>query len=450
MRVFSSYIFVLIILEILFLNVFFLFGIYQDSYKDLSLFFKFHYKSVLFFNFCYLLISYLTKSYTFKRHKTVIEVVYNSITCFLIFSLLLFAVAGLRANRIMSNITLTGICIALFFINTFIRVLYLYILRILYKHNKIKKDIMVFGNSSTTKSFIKSIQEKNHYGLNLIAHYIHLDKQTVQSVIDNYTFDKKVDIYLEIPSSINDTEFSSTLSYIEDKRLKVFLIPQTKSFLSTDIKPLYINSHRILQYKNFPFESKIVNLIKRIFDVSFSLVFLSLVLSWLVPVIALLIKITSKGSVFYLQERIGIEGKPFKIIKFRSMFTDAENLGPQLSTDNDPRITPIGKILRKYRIDEFPQFFNVLKGEMSIVGPRPEREYFIEQISKISPRYRRLHHVKPGITSLGQVYYGYAETVEEMVERLKYDLLYLNNYNLLMDIKIIFLTFIVIFKGKGK
>jgi lipopolysaccharide/colanic/teichoic acid biosynthesis glycosyltransferase len=132
------------------------------------------------------------------------------------------------------------------------------------------------------------------------------------------------------------------------------------------------------------------------------------------------------------------------------MYTDAEKMGPALSSDNDPRITKIGKILRKYRLDEFPQFYNVLVGDMSLVGPRPERKFFIEQIVKKAPEYLHLLKVKPGITSLGQVKYGYAENVDQMIERMKYDILYIENMSLLLDIKIITYTIQIIFAAKGK
>jgi lipopolysaccharide/colanic/teichoic acid biosynthesis glycosyltransferase len=132
------------------------------------------------------------------------------------------------------------------------------------------------------------------------------------------------------------------------------------------------------------------------------------------------------------------------------MYVDAEKMGPQLSSEDDPRITKVGKILRKLRLDELPQFWNVLIGDMSIVGPRPEREHFIKQIVKIAPHYRHLHKVKPGITSWGQVKYGYAENVDEMVRRLKFDILYLENMSLALDIRIILYTIIVMLEGRGK
>lgn len=189
--------------------------------------------------------------------------------------------------------------------------------------------------------------------------------------------------------------------------------------------------------------------VKRAIDISVSLLVLITGIPFLL-VIALVIKLTSRGPVFYFQERIGKDGRPFNIIKFRSMYADAEKTGPALSSSDDPRITPWGRVMRKTRIDEFPQFYNVLKGDMSLVGPRPERQFFINQIVQIAPHYRHLHKVRPGITSLGQVKYGYAENVEEMVKRLKYDILYIENMSPTMDFRIIVYTLLIMFQGRGK
>lgn len=166
--------------------------------------------------------------------------------------------------------------------------------------------------------------------------------------------------------------------------------------------------------------------------------------------IALLVKFSSKGPIFFTQERIGKKGIPFHIIKFRSMHMNAEKNGPALSSDKDKRITPIGRFLRKTRLDETPQFYNVLKGDMSLVGPRPERKFFIDQIMVTNPQYKYLHRVKPGITSWGQVKYGYAENIDEMIERLKFDLIYMENMSLLIDFKIMIHTILVVFQGRGK
>ena len=189
--------------------------------------------------------------------------------------------------------------------------------------------------------------------------------------------------------------------------------------------------------------------IKRAMDIVISLV----ALVALVPVfaiVALIIKRTSPGPIFYLQERIGLHNKPFQIIKFRSMVQNAEQAGkPQLSSDDDPRITPFGRFMRKYRIDELPQFWNVLKGEMSLVGPRPERKFYIDQIIPFVPAYALLHQVRPGITSMGMVKFGYAKNLDEMLERVKYDLMYLNNASLINDLKILIYTIKIVFTGRG-
>ncbi|MDP3353885.1 MAG: sugar transferase [Flavobacteriaceae bacterium] len=189
---------------------------------------------------------------------------------------------------------------------------------------------------------------------------------------------------------------------------------------------------------------------KRIFDFIFSFFILVFVLSWLIPLIAIIVYIDSNEFVFYYQERVGAKGKVFKIIKFRSMKGVPPTNDPLLSNEERNRITGLGKIIRKYRIDEFPQFFNVLKGEMSIVGPRPERQQFLTQIIQYLPKYNELQELKPGITSLGQIRFGYADSLDEMLKRARYDLKYLNNLNFWTDIKVIFATIWVVLNGKGK
>ena len=195
-------------------------------------------------------------------------------------------------------------------------------------------------------------------------------------------------------------------------------------------------------------DKKLYTIVKTVSDYLFSVIFL-LIISPLFLLLAFMIRITGKGPVIYSQDRIGKDGRPFSIYKFRTMVFDAEKGTPALSTSNDERVTVIGKVLRRYRLDEIPNFINVIKGEMSVVGPRPERLFFINQIVKKAPQYIQLHRVKPGITSLGQVRYGYASTVDEMVKRLDHDLYYLENRSLWLDMKILFLTIGTVFRGKG-
>lgn len=190
--------------------------------------------------------------------------------------------------------------------------------------------------------------------------------------------------------------------------------------------------------------------LKRALDIIVSIIAI-IILSPAFIFTAICVKATSKGPIIFSQQRIGYKGIPFKMKKFRSMFIDAEKDGvPKLSSDNDSRITPFGKFLRKVRLDEIPQFFSVLKGDMAIVGPRPERQFFIDQIVEVAPQYRLLQKIKPGITSWGQVKYGYASDVDEMVKRLKFDLLYLENMSIATDIRILIYTVLIIIQGRGK
>jgi lipopolysaccharide/colanic/teichoic acid biosynthesis glycosyltransferase len=194
--------------------------------------------------------------------------------------------------------------------------------------------------------------------------------------------------------------------------------------------------------------ASLYQIIKTVIDYSLTIKILIL----LIPVILILviaIKTTGRGPVIYLQTRIGKSGVPFTMYKFRSMHHGAEEGVPLLSGHKDKRITVLGRFMRKHKLDEIPNFINVLKGEMSIVGPRPEQQYFIDQIVVRNPEYKLLHNIKPGITSWGQVRYGYASNVDEMIERLQYDLYYNDNRSLWFDLKIVFYTIGIIFRGEG-
>lgn len=231
---------------------------------------------------------------------------------------------------------------------------------------------------------------------------------------------------------------------------QVKLLVDFRGFMS---KGASIEYHDFLPVLNLSSESLAdfrVNALKRSFDVAFS----SGVILLGAPIyltVAAITRLTSKGPILYAQERIGRDGKPFTIYKFRSMYINAEQMGPSLSQGlQDSRITPWGRFMRRTRIDELPQFFNVLKGDMSVVGPRPERQFFIDQIVEVAPEYKNLLKVKPGITSIGQIRFGYASNVEEMVKRLRFDLLYPERRSFMLDTWIIIQTVRVMMQGRGQ
>lgn len=188
----------------------------------------------------------------------------------------------------------------------------------------------------------------------------------------------------------------------------------------------------------------------KLFSDYIAALFCVIIFSPIFIICAIIVKTTSKGSIIFKQERLGINGQPFSIFKFRSMYLNSENNGPQLSSDGDQRITRFGKFMRKVRLDEIPQFFNILKGDMSFVGPRPERAFYADKLIEAAPHYKRIYKVKPGITSWGMVKFGYAQNLEEMLRRLKFDILYIENRSLLIDLKIMIHTIVIILERKGK
>ncbi|MCU0417430.1 MAG: sugar transferase [Cytophagaceae bacterium] len=327
------------------------------------------------------------------------------------------------------------------------------------RQGKVYFNTLLIGSGSRAASVVDFIQRKKEdYGYRLvgvipISHPTHPSLEPLrllQSDIDVPTFIRRAKIQqvilaLEPETSHTMEHFMGQLQGLE---VTTSIIPENYHIILGSVKVKHLFELPFLEISQdlIPVWQKAL---KRSIDILLSLSVLVLGLPFLV-LVGLLTKLTSKGPIFYRQERIGRGGKPFYIIKFRSMYINSESQGPALASDTDKRITPWGKLMRKTRLDEFPQFYNVLKGDMSLVGPRPERAYFIEQIVQRAPYYRHLHKVRPGITSLGQVRFGYAENVDEMVERLKYDILYIENMSLSLDIEIMLDTVVIMIQGRGK
>jgi len=270
------------------------------------------------------------------------------------------------------------------------------------------------------------------------------DLNDILDILDRYNIEEVI----LATESHEQQKTSEILTVIENRQVVIWGIPNLYDFLSGTVKLNTIYGSPLIKISNGLMPAWQENT-KRLLDVVFSIIAI-IVFTPVFIVLAIAIKSTSKGPVFYKQERIGRYGKPFFIYKLRSMVVDAENGNPALSSENDGRVTKIGRFLRKSHLDEIPQFYNVLKGEMSLVGPRPEREYYIKQIVEKAPHYTHLHKLRPGITSWGQVKYGYASNLEEMLERLPYDMMYLKNISLYIDFKIMIYTIMVSIKGNGK
>ncbi len=266
----------------------------------------------------------------------------------------------------------------------------------------------------------------------------------LRSVIEEVAIEE---VIVAVESSEHE-KINKIITDLDSKNISIKLIPDTYDILTGSVKMTSIFGALLIEVNREIMPVWQQN-IKRIFDVILSVIAI-LILSPVFIVLGVLVKLGSKGPIFFKQERIGIYGRPFNIYKFRSMVQNAEKEGPQLSSTNDARITKIGKFMRKTRLDEIPQFFNVLINDMSLVGPRPERQFYINQIVKVAPHYKHLQKVKPGITSWGQVKYGYAENIDEMVARLKYDILYVENRSLGLDLKILIYTVLIVVKGVGK
>jgi exopolysaccharide biosynthesis polyprenyl glycosylphosphotransferase len=312
-----------------------------------------------------------------------------------------------------------------------------------------RKHILLIGNQLIADKLVRTFSRHPEYGY----HFIDLiSEEMIEDLSDEVLleklFDKSADEIFICYKNMKLPLLQKVVDLGDQHKVKIKLVSDL--FLSNNYASVVnYDNLPVIQLTSNPELSLKIVLFKRIFDIAFS----SAVMITGAPVFLLLMigtKLSSKGPVFYKQERVGKDRKIFRIYKFRSMYTNSEAAGPQLSSDNDPRITKWGRVIRKSRLDELPQFWNVLIGEMSIVGPRPERQFFIEQLLEKSPNYKKLLSLKPGLTSIGQVNYGYAENVDQMLNRVRYDLLYLNNISFNSEMNIILKTIQVMVQLKGK
>ena len=423
------------------------------------------YQGILIIPLAWLLFYYLIGTYRNVYRKSRLQEFYQTLITSVIGVIIIFFISLLDDTipTYRSYYELIGILLALHFIFTVLfRFSITTITNVKIHSRKIGFSTIIIGSNENALKLFKEINSLKKSNGNLFVGFVHVDDKNgfseelrkdlnhlgelkdIKEIIEKNSVEEII-IAIE---SFEHKYMEHLITLLDDSDVVIKIIPDMYDILSGSVKMSSIFDAPLIEIKRELMPAW-QSSTKRFIDVTFSLIFL-ISFSWLYLLLFVLVKMSGKGPGFYVHERIGLRGKPFQIIKFRSMVTDAEKNGPALSSENDPRITRIGKFLRKTRMDELPQFYNVLIGEMSIVGPRPERKFFIDKIVVKAPHYKMLQKIRPGITSWGQVKYGYAENVDQMVERLKYDLLYLENMSLIVDFKILIYTVLIVLQGRGK
>lgn len=415
---------------------------------------------IAFFPILALFIFYLSGYYNSVYFKSRLQELITTLLSTFCLSIIMFFIILINDNyvgRLKNYELIISMWVCVFFFVYIARLLVTEITLSKIRKGGLKFNTLIIGNNTSSIKFINTLNRQPNSGYNIVG-IISFPNETeiahtpipVHSMdrLDDLCSAKKIHTIIIVPNRHDKDELFNLINKLFHYNIPIKITPELYDIITSRIRHTNIFEEPLVDIaqSNMPESQKSI---KRALDIILSALALA-ILSPMFAIVSILIKRNSPGNIIYKQERIGQHGKPFNIYKFRTMISDAEKDNiPQLSSNNDSRITSVGKVLRKYRIDETPQFWNVLKGDMSLVGPRPERKYFVDQIIKSAPYYTLIYQVRPGITSLGMVKFGYATNIKEMIERAKYDLIYIENMSILIDLKIITFTIKTVVTGKG-
>ncbi len=387
------------------------------------------------------LLIYVSKGlYNKERNFTLFDSLFELIKINFLYLLFITFISFFYRQILYSRLTVGFYFIFIIFYEVLFRVILRIVFKTLFKKGLLKRETILIGEGDILRAIKRRIEELQELGLKINKIY-----SAEEFLKKNPSINEGSNLIIAIPFE-EKLYIPQIIEKFEKKRVNIYFAPDIYELMLMGTETISFDGIPLLVLKEKGLTA-FERFIKRVFDIFFSL-FVLILVSPLFLIVALLIKLTSKGPVFYKQERVGKDGKIFKLYKFRTMYEGADKEEkPRFTTPNDPRITPVGKILRKLSIDEFPQFINVLKGDMSVVGPRPERPYFVEKFKKEIPRYDERHRVKGGITGWAQVHGWRGDTSIE--ERLRYDLYYIDNWSFLLDLKIILKTIFIFLSQKN-